>query len=271
MALHSVVCNVNTMNKFTGCATLSALAFVTFMSGCDESPADDPCRDAVPFEAGFYIKEAVGDSLVITDKALLYASVAFEAADNYDDYEWQVGSDQNVSTSKKYTLLFTETVDDVEVRLIAKKAAGPCFPDDKTVDTVYQTFSIVQWNDAAVIGRYAGSYERTPALKDTIEIKYTETIENPAPFGEFNIININRGCNLDEIYPHACLGWQRGYRAFMLTSGGAYCKDCPLPIGLIKLVDENTIQAEITYGDTTQWGTSPMPRLADKFIGTRIQ
>ena len=246
------------------------LAFLPFLLSCDRSDPDpDHCKDAVPFEAEFYIEEAVGDSLVITDNVLEYAYVTFESVDLYDSYEWQVENPDNTSTNKKYTLLFPFTEQDIEVRLIATKKASPCFPNDKTVDTVYHTFSVVPWRDAAIIGKYVGSYSRTPTLKDTVEIRYTTTEDNPDPYGEYLIININRGCNVEK-YPHqACPGGTRGYRAFSIKTD--LCKKCPSTNGLLRLLDENTVEANITYGDTTKWGNFPLPQLEDKFVGTRIQ
>lgn len=258
------------MKNFTLYFTLFLL-LTTWVSGCEKSdePAPDKCNDAVPFEADFSILEAVGDSLVVTDNVLLYASVSFVPADDYDSYEWRVGNDQNVSTQKSYSLLFTETVNDVRVRLIAKKSASECFPKDKTIDTVYRSFSVVPWRDAAILGKYVGSYSRTPTLIDTVEISYSATAENPDPFGEFNVVNINRGCDAEK-YPHqACPGWSRGYRAFAIKTD--LCKKCPGTRGLIRLLDENTVEANITYGDTTKWGSFPLPQLSDKFIGKRIQ
>src|SRR5687767_5620120 len=82
-------------------------------SKCDRfDPAPRVCnKDS--FKADFFIKEAVGDSLVATDKVLLYASVTFEAAGNYDTYHWTVGNNAHTSTEKKYSLLFTEALDHI--------------------------------------------------------------------------------------------------------------------------------------------------------------
>ena len=228
----------------------------------------DICEDAEQFQADFSILEAVGDSLVITDKVLLYSSVSFQAGGDYDGYEWRVGNDQNVSNKKIYTLLFSEIQSDIEVRLIATKAASPCFPIDKTVDTAFHIFSVVPWENAAILGKYVGSYGRTPQLIDTVEISYAATAENPDPFGEFNILNINQGCDVEK-YPHqACPGWSRGYRAFAIKTD--LCKKCPGTTGLVKLIDDNNVEANIKFGDTTRWGTFPLPQIADKFVGKRI-
>lgn len=235
---------------------------------CDKNEPDNPCKNAKPFSADFYIKEAVGDSLVVSNKALQYANVTFEAADSYDSYHWMVGNDQNISTQKKYTLLFTEIVEDIQVRLIATKKASPCFPNDKTIDTVYHTISVVPWRDAAIIGKYAGAYARTPNIKDTVEIKFVPTDE---PFGFFMIKNVSRGCNKESKADYSCISYSRGYQGILLVSTGEYCQECPMPLGLMKLLDNNnTLEASITYGDTTNWPTFPLPRISDKFIGQRI-
>src|SRR5687768_13346282 len=183
-----------------------------FFSRCEKTPEPEPdkCKDAVRFEADFATYEAVGDSLIPTDRILLYTAVTVRPKEEYDTYHWQIGNDQNVSTNKQYTLLFTELANNVEVRLIATRATTDCFPDDKTIDTVYHSFSVVPWGEAAILGRYVGSYTRTPHLVDTVELGYAATADNPEPFGEFRVVNINRGCDKEK-YPHsACPGWSRG-------------------------------------------------------------
>jgi len=247
------------------------IASPLFFSRCEKTPEPKPdkCKDAVRFEADFATYEAVGDSLIPTDKILLYTTVTVRPKEEYDTYHWQIGNDQNVSTNKQYTLLFTELANNVEVRLIATRATTDCFPDDKTIDTVYHSFSVVPWGEAAIIGRYLGSYSRTPNLVDTVEIKYTATAESPAPYGEFNILNINRGCDIEKYPNGACPGYNRGYRAFEITSRD--CKKCPGTKGLVVLTDSDTIEANLTYGDTTKWGTVPLPRLEDTFLGVRVE
>lgn len=251
------------------CRFIVCILSVLTLSTCEKNePKPDACIDAERFEADFSILEAVGDSLVVTDNVLLFSSVSFQADGEYDSYEWRVRNDQNVSTEKQYTLIFPEIESDIEVRLIAKKSATPCFPNDKTQDTVVHTFSVVPWRDAAVLGKYVGSYGRTPHVIDTVEIRYSATAENPDPFGEFNVVNINQGCNLEK-YPHqACAGWSRGYRAFAIKTD--LCKKCPGTRGLIRLIDDRNVEANITFGDTTNWGTFPLPQITDKFVGARI-
>src|SRR5687768_709969 len=195
-----------TLPLVSKCFSLIIFCWILCLSGCEKTPEPEPdkCKDAVRFEADFSTFETVGDSLIPTDKILLYSPVTVRPKEEYATYHWQIGNDQNVSTNKQYTLLFTELATDVEVRLIATRPASECFPDDKTIDTVYHTFSVVPWGEAAIIGRYVGSYSRTPNLVDTVEIKYTATAESPAPYGEFNVLNINRGCDIEKYPNGAC-------------------------------------------------------------------
>ena len=260
-----------TLPLVSKCLSLIIFSWILCFSGCEKTPEPQPdkCKDAVRFEAEFSTNEIVGDSLIPTDKILLYSAVTLSPKEEYDTYQWQIGNDQNVSTKKHYTLLFTELAYDVEVRLIATRAASECFPNDKTIDTVYHSFSVVPWGESAILGKYVGSYTRTPHLIDTVEFGYAETAENPEPFGEFKVVNINRGCDKEK-YPHsACPGWSRGYRAFEIASDGI-CKKCPGTKGIVILTDANTIEANVTYGDTTNWGSFPLTQLVDKFTGTRI-
>lgn len=255
------------MKKFL---SLLIWLWILSFSACEKMPDPEPdkCKDAVRFEADFSTYETVGDSLIPTDKIILYSTVTLRPKEEYETYQWQVGNDQNVSTNKQYTLLFTELATDVEVRLIATRSMKECFPDDKTIDTVYHSFSVVPWGDAAIIGRYVGSYSRTPNLIDTVEIKYTATAENPEPFGEFSVLNINRGCNIEKYPNGACPGWNRGYRAFEIAARD--CKKCPGTKGLVILKDTDIIEANLTYGDTTKWGSVPLPQVMEKFTGTRV-
>jgi hypothetical protein len=126
----------------------SFLIGALFMYQCKEkvelpSPTD-PCLALEPVTANFLIKEAVGDSLVETDRVLMFNSVQFEAIGAYDSYEWQVGTDERTFTDKKFSLRFMDdaTGSTVPVRLIVKgKPNSTCFPSDNGIDTIHQKLS----------------------------------------------------------------------------------------------------------------------------------
>lgn len=248
---------------------LFSLTVLSLFGACHRrGPEPIPC-DPKPFKAAFDIKEAVGPEGAITDNILAYGTASFVAAGDYDSYEWQVGGADNTGYGKKYTLFFKEVEADIEVRLIATKAPTSCFAKTQ-IDTVYKKFSVILWRDAAIIGRYAGHYSRTPNVLDTVEIRYIDT--DPDPFGIFTLINLSKGCNLKSEENYGCHAWDRGNNAWFLSLGGAMCKECPNPEGMIRLIGNDELQADFSYGDVRYWASPPpMPRLNDKFIGKRIK
>jgi len=159
----------------------------------------DPCAQARPFTAGFSIKEQVNDSLVTTNTVLQYSYVTFEAAGNYDSYQWQIGYSTEIYTTKQVRLLFTEAFGNLPVRLIAKGKPNPCLAGDNGLDTLTQRMNVVPWSESPLIGHYEGYFDSDRNKVDKQTVTLTFKPNSYDEFGAFYLININKGCNVPTI------------------------------------------------------------------------
>lgn len=240
--------------------TLSLILLV-FNSCHKKHTPPDPCQGKTPFTANFFIKEEVGDSLVITDTVLQYSFVQFEAAGDYDSYEWKIGADPRSFTTKKVRLLFLEIGSNITIQLKATKRADPCFPNAKTEETISKSFDVVHRKYAPIIGKYAGYFDSDKINKDTVEVRLTPT--NDPPFDEWDVLNINRGCNKDASMSGS---GSVGARAYSFDKAGVYYNGCKSPEGFAFLKSRDTMIVNFTYKEL---GSSEY--LKDKFMGIRIK
>ncbi len=176
----------------------------TLCLACQEQnvePVPDPCAEAQPFTAQIVMKEHVGDSLIETDRILLYNEVTFETQGRgYQSYQWTIGEDDRVFTSSRVTLRFLEdAVGPINVRLIAEGTPNPCLVGDNGMDTVEQVLQVIPWSEAPIVGRYRGAFASNPNDNtQVVEVRYISVKEDPStePFGGFELVNINKGCYL---------------------------------------------------------------------------
>jgi hypothetical protein len=253
---------------------LSPIALVVLstigFNGCDPNEAPDPCRLKVPYTGDFTIYENVVDSLVETDTALRYNYITFRAPDNYDSYEWTIGFDPRTFTEKEVKLLFTEAEGKVDVTLKSTKGQDPCFPNDPVEATVTKSFYVVEWQYAPIIGDYAGYFESTPNIKDTVRVTYTPGVDE---FGRISLVNINKGCMVDPEFPESSV-WDdvgRGGKAIYFNSVGSFYNGCKAPRAWLRLVEDDGLIADFSFLDRKDINQNPpYPRVEDKFFGKRI-
>lgn len=261
------------MKKSLVFLSLAALTTVLIWAGsCDPEtePPIDPCLSKQPYTGNFQILENVGDSLVETDTALQYNYITFKAPDDYDSYEWIIGTDPRSFTEKEVRLLFTQAEGRVDITLKSTKTQDPCFPDDPTELTITKSVYVVQWQYAPIIGKYAGYFESTPFVKDTIEIKYIPSYDE---FGGITLININKGCMVNPEFPESSpwTGGGRGARAFSFIAQGIFYNGCKSPNVWLELIDQDSISAEFSFLDRQNINQQPpYPKVEDKFFGRRI-
>lgn len=97
--------------------------------------------------------------------------VYFDA--NYSDaisYEWKVGNDPTLKTTKSFGLYFSGPVD-ISVRLVMKsKPNTVCIPGDDGIDTIYRNLTITNVTPSPLWGSYYGSSSEAPNDYFTIEI-----------------------------------------------------------------------------------------------------
>lgn len=249
------------------------ISIAIHFGGCDSSELPNPqdqCNSKKPFTGDFIIFENVGDSLVETDSILAYNYVTFRASADYDTYAWTIGDDPRIFTEKEVTLRFTEATEKVNVILLSTKVRDSCFPSDPTEVTVAKSFSIIQWQYAPIIGSYAGHFESTPNLKDTIKITYTE---NNDGFGEFELGNINKGCMVNPEFPESSV-WDianRGVQAFYFESRGSHYNGCKSPKVWLRLASNDSIISTFSFLDIADPNQQPpYNRVYDVFKGKKI-
>jgi hypothetical protein len=223
----------------------------------DKEP--DPCKDLKPFEADFTINEVVDDTLFVTDTALINNYVVFKAAEDYDSYEWTVGTDERTFRSKSFPLRFEHPTGPLQVRLIAKRKPNvACFPNDNGIDTLTKTLTIVKEEQTAIVGIYRGSLLSNPT--DVFEVRIER---HPLYPWYINIYNINQGCNQMQQVEE-----RFGYTGLSFENPG-FQNNCNFYYGYAALLP-NRKDIEIRYVTDIDIPGQPLIYIHEKFIGTRV-
>jgi hypothetical protein len=275
------------MKKILSVALL--LAFLILLIDCgDPKPPImpvDPCEKAISFNGSFGIFEAVGDSLVESDTILTYNSVVFRAAGEYDSYEWKVGTDDRVFTTRQFGLLFLTAEGKIDVTLKAKKKRdSQCFPNDPEETTVTKSFYIINWAQAPIIGRYSGYFgsDMNKTDRQVVQVAYRTDPSDPSSiYGAFDLININKGCalvqcpspNPQAVFYHRFEFINRGARAVYFKYSLYDCTGCLNPIAWVKMTKDQGLTVKFSYEDRTKPkdpNTLQYARINDTFNGTRI-
>lgn len=258
------------------CLIPALITGLFIITACEkENPQIDPCAETIPITADFLIQENVGDSLVVTESVLLYNSVTFQATRSASSYTWKIGEDERTFTEPIVQLHFLDdAVGEIFVQLVVEGSPNTeCFPEDDGIDTLVRTFHVIEWNDAPIIGKYEGYFESKPEKKDEIvEVKYTSPEEDPkaGPYGDFELYNINKGCNLvpQEYNASVWVREKRGARAFRFDAnyGGTvnYLYNCDAPNAWLNLYSSDTLVIDFTYSSPER-----DKRLEDRFIGIK--
>ena len=147
--------------------------------------------------------------IVDEDVFLMNNFITFEAEDSTAlSYEWKIGDDDRVFTTKKFSLRFKENdlgaVRKLDIRLIIKKTPASCNAGDNGIDTLVRkvNFNYMvgagswrtepdQW---AMYGKYLGYNEDEPDKKFVIEIKRELRLSYPHGEGLNYLVGLLPGC-----------------------------------------------------------------------------
>ncbi|GAB4403079.1 MAG: hypothetical protein OHK0053_27600 [Microscillaceae bacterium] len=158
-------------------------ASVWAITACKDDPEPNPCLELAPTFADFVMEEELVKPApyevryfeVDTIGALNNHFIRFTAKDKLaDSYEWVVGSDPRVYTTRSFSLQFTQGFGNVPVRLIVKKAPNnACFPEDDGIDTLTKVLHVLPYGQMPIIGEYEGYNLSNPSKIFTIKIFWT--------------------------------------------------------------------------------------------------
>jgi hypothetical protein len=239
-------------------------SLVIAFSNCGEnSPVVpvDPCLDNTPVTAKFSIYENVSDSLFVADTVLQYNTIVFEADENYSTYEWTIGDDERVFTTKRVQLHFQQPVGKIDVTLkVTKSPDLKCFPEDDGADMLTKSVVVIDWRNSLTIGEYEGANVSDPLEK--FEVKLTRQLDvNNHPI--YNLENINRGC-IDTKTPG------RGGKVYRFSDLVWYGDGCKGVEGWVTLPTPDSIRIDYSYGDNSKpYTPQGYPRIKETFKGKR--
>jgi len=105
---------------------------------------------------------------------------------NAISYEWQVGSNSIIQTTKDFGLYFSDTIGTIPVRLIVHaKPNKICFPNDDGVDTLVKYLTIRNVIPDPLTGKYYGYNTNDPTHMFTIEMDTTRIADPTSPYGYY--------------------------------------------------------------------------------------
>ncbi len=247
------------MEKFIRLFTLlTLLTVLTLATSC----CKDECKDKVRTSAAFTMKYGVGDTTIALengDTVRKGTTISFEAndvSDNTITYSWKIGTDPRVFTKNKFELEFDD-VGKIDVQLILKKSPNlDCFPDDDGIDTIRQSFFLV--DTILTLGKYEGFVENRPNQKFTVELIWNLAL------GRTYLDNLPNGCirtNRDWTE----VEYSANYRDVQIGYIGNTGKVCPGIYGYGKLAKDNS-SFTINY---VVWNELQQKFVYEKFIGIK--
>jgi hypothetical protein len=145
------------------------------------------CAKEKPVSADFMMGEIYGDEFIDLDTVVMdvdyqdgnpanfirdtYRTVHFKANIAGASYEWQVGNNGTVKTSKEFSLLFSNRVGTIPIRLIVHKAPNKyCFPNDDGIDTIVRYLTVDNVEPHPLFGEYKGYSLSNPSEQFTIKM-----------------------------------------------------------------------------------------------------
>jgi hypothetical protein len=160
---------------------LLLLGLLLALLGCRPDKKEDPVNPCagktIPKGEIFVTDNSLGKPFIDPSRLFSVETLAFGVAHfsttiPYESYQWQVGSDPRVFTSKTMTMQFPDNTFNVPVRMIGRrKVDSQCFPNDDGLDTLRTTVSFTQFAQAQVLGTYYGYDTLNPADKFSVEVK----------------------------------------------------------------------------------------------------
>lgn len=236
-------------------------------SGCNGDPVN-LCENKKQIGGSFTMGERITnyggvDTLLVSDTVITDNLVLFRADSTYASYEWKIGDDPRLFTTKEVGLLFTSPESSIPIRLIAKwRADTECFPEDDGVDTVYKYLTVINKRDNPIFGTYIGALISNPANTYQVEISADTW------FDTFTLKNINEGCEMSNNH----LGIRLAFKAISFSEDAntqLYINECKNPKGWLFLSstgDELVGRYSIGNGSPLMLETK---RTNEKFIGQK--
>ena len=264
--------------KFKLLFILLLLSFVFY--GCPNStePEPDPCEGKYPVSADFEIWEGsqAYKYKFLTDTVIHKPNYAvFVCKNNYDYYEWKVGSQEKKYYTKEFSLSFYDhgvpfVENPIPIRLIVKsKPDSLCYPADDGIDTVFKSIYIVKYQESRIFGDYYGYDTTNPNVYYTVNIgkKYIEKKN----WTYFYINNLHNSCIDTAFFTNMDMGnvvKTHLYYTAMVFNGFQYVGcGCLQPEGVAYLADGQD-SLIINYTIIKEFAG---PKLPMKFIGKRIK
>jgi hypothetical protein len=160
--------NFSIMKQLKFLMWLCCVALIGIQSRCKPDPEPvipdppfDPCAGRQPFKADFDIFDSYAGFLSLPTDTVSGFRFLAKAKDDYESYEWRIGSDARVFKEKSVSLTFEgqNVGQRISVRLIAKrKAAMMCLKNDNGIDTITKSFVVVVAPDADEYRVYGTNY-----------------------------------------------------------------------------------------------------------------
>lgn len=226
-------------------------------------PEPDPCAGQTIPTADFTVQEEIGTSSlnrlrrydVDTIAASRAIPIVFSALDTVNTtYEWTVGADPRVFTSRRVTLTFAQAFGPVVVTLkVHKTALSGCPLSNDGMATRQKTLVVVPATDAPIYGDYEGYNLSNPARRFTIHIR------------DNSLLNLPEGCRYD-LQNEMIIG-STALLAYSGVFDPLYGAGALSGWGELDRKDKRKIVFEYTYSDPTK--PTPTQPLKDTFIGRR--
>lgn len=235
---------------------------LVFLGSCH--PADpDPCAGQTAPTADFTVQEEVGVALLNSTRRYTVDTIAasraipivFSALDTVNTtYEWTVGADPRVYTTRRISLAFAQAYGPVVVSLKVRKTALPGCPlPNDGVATKQRTLVVVPEADAPIYGDYEGYTLSNPTHRFTIHIRPN------------SLLNLPEGCQYD-LRNELVIG-STALFAFSGVFDPLYGAASLDGWGVLDRQDHRKILFEYRYSDPTK--PTPGPLIKDTFIGMR--
>ncbi len=132
----------------------------------------DPCFGKEKTNADFTISEVVGGRAFETDEVWRNSYVQFTAKQEFDSYQWVIGTHEDTFYTKSCGLSGFPEGATIKVRLVGKRQPYTgCFSGDDGIDTVYKTFKVTASDSVRPIyGEYEGYFSNYPNHKVTVNV-----------------------------------------------------------------------------------------------------
>ncbi|UOQ96531.1 hypothetical protein MUN81_14930 [Hymenobacter sp. 5317J-9] len=251
---------------FPALALLGSALLVAACHRDTPTPEPDPCLGLKANPLAFRFLENYGTPT--PDTAFTKQTISFEAPGApYTSYEWRVGTDPRVFTTRKFGLFFPEAATGTyAVRLIATRPPNTrCFAKDDGVDTLTQVLTLVNRTQrrAVIYGKFLGSNTDAPRDTFTIRVFQAPDFHQPndplaAPYDYLR--NLGRSCQS----PYFGIGLT--WRGINFNYGGNDF-NCLTETGTGYLTTRDSIRVDYSQFESDQ----SLKRVSRVFKGRRVR